>query len=154
MNTQLNFNQFVSGGCDFLLHLKLCIKYHISEQADTLISSMIDKLRREQVTCFVDFQASTVVQRRSSPFCVVTQHISVVVSLCFGTAYWFHFPRAKQSKSNAGNRCKSGYIGDGVGSNWFSGKISEAVMFEHDEKEKRKVVHDSNTDKLLPTYNV
>jgi len=44
MNTQLNFNQFVSGGCDFLLHLKLCIKYHVFEQADRLINStMIDK---------------------------------------------------------------------------------------------------------------
>ena len=77
---QLNFNQFVSGGCDFLLHLKLCIKYHVFEQADILINStMIDKLSREQVTCFVNFQASNVVQKRLSLFCAVTQRISVVV---------------------------------------------------------------------------
>jgi len=81
MNTQLNFNQFVSGGCDFLFNLKLCKKYHVFEQADTLINSaMTDKLSREQITCFVNFQASTVVQKRLSLFCAVTQRLSVVVS--------------------------------------------------------------------------
>jgi hypothetical protein len=45
-------------------------------------------------------------------------------------------------------------VQDGVGSNCFSGKISEAVLFEHDKKENRKVGHHSNTGKQPLAYTV
>jgi hypothetical protein len=45
-------------------------------------------------------------------------------------------------------------IDDGVGSNCFSWKISETVLFEHDEKEKRKVRHHNNNAQQPPTYTV
>jgi hypothetical protein len=38
--------------------------------------------------------------------------------------------RVKQSKNNAESRWKLSYI-DGVGVDWFSGKLSEPVRMEH-----------------------
>ena len=37
----------------------------------------------------------------------------------------------RQSKNNARNRWKHSYIGDGVGVDWFSGKVNETDGLEH-----------------------
>jgi len=49
---------------------------------------------------------------------------------------------------NSGNRWKHGYVGDGVGDDWLSGRDSELVRLEHGKKEKRKLEHQSNTRKM------
>jgi hypothetical protein len=40
------------------------------------------------------------------------------------------FSRIKYAKTNAGNRWKCGYIGDGVDSDWFSGKKNTPLRLE------------------------
>jgi hypothetical protein len=63
-------------------------------------------------------------------------------------------PKGQEIQEECWKQLYEWLIWDGVGSNCFSGKISVAVLFEHDEKEKMKVGHRSNTGKQPPTYTV
>ena len=66
-------------------------------------------------------------QQNVKPFWVVTQHM-------FRDSLWVPSSRFKQSKKNAGNKCKIGYIEGVVSGACLSGKVSDPIRLKNCEK--------------------